>query len=237
MIAAPDRCALMRFDHKMKVCALANGKTLILRREESADHRKVEELTREAFWNVNVPGCDEHYLIHLLRQSPVFIPELDWVAELDGSLVGNIMYSHALIKCDNGGDKSVITFGPVSVLPQYQGQGIGSILIRHTLLSAAKMGFMAVITYGEPDYYSRFGLVAAEIYGVRTHEGMFHPALIGVELQSGALNGISGRFILAGVFDLCPAKVDAFDCSFPPKTKEVTPSQLRYIELNGLQHP
>lgn len=66
-----------------------------LRLEKPEDHRLVEELTREAFWGTNNPGCDEHFLVHKLRTVSAFVPELDFVAEVDGKIVGNIMYSDA----------------------------------------------------------------------------------------------------------------------------------------------
>lgn len=57
-----------------------------IRLEKPEDYRTVEELTREAFWNVYVPGCTEHFMIHNLRNHKEFIKELDLVAELDVKL-------------------------------------------------------------------------------------------------------------------------------------------------------
>ncbi|SHI80251.1 Acetyltransferase (GNAT) family protein [Lutispora thermophila DSM 19022] len=102
---------------------------VILRNEMPSDYRVVEEMTREAFWNNHVPGCDEHYLIHMMRNCHSFIKELDFVAEIDGKVVGNIVYAKSKIMGDKSKYHDVITFGSVSVLPEYQGKGIGAMLI------------------------------------------------------------------------------------------------------------
>ncbi len=204
---------------------------IILRTEEPPDFPVVEQLTREAFWNVNVPGCDEHYLAHTLRSHPAFVPELDYVAELEGVIVGNIMYARTLIHRDDGGQTEVLTFGPVSVLPEYQRRGIGSALIRHTLSLARDMGFRALLTYGDPDYYRRFGFVAGKDFGIRTVDGLISPALLALELVSGALNGMRGRFDEGDAYRVDTESAAEFDKGFPPKAKEVTPSQARYQEF------
>lgn len=41
----------------------------MIRLEKSSDHHIVNNLTREAFWNLYIPGCDEHYILHKLRKS------------------------------------------------------------------------------------------------------------------------------------------------------------------------
>ncbi len=211
-------------------------KNIRLRPETPADHREVEELTREAFWNLYVPGCDEHYLAHTLRQAPAFIAELDLVAELGGKIVGNIMYARASIITDAGTEHAVLTFGPVSVLPAYQNQGIGSALIRHTLNLARDLGHRAVLIYGDPDYYRRFGFTAAESNGICGAEGWFSPALQALELAPGALRGISGTFDEGEAYRVNPEAAAKFDLSFPPRAKEETPSQARFREVQSLAH-
>ena len=124
---------------------------LIIRNEKENDYRAVEELVREAFWNLFVPGCHEHFILHNLRSSSDFIPELDFVAEKGGKIIGQIAYSHGIIECKQGEEKEVISFGPVSVLPAFQKQGIGSALIIHTINLARDMGYPAICIYGDPD--------------------------------------------------------------------------------------
>ncbi|MBD5427756.1 MAG: hypothetical protein HDR39_00240 [Treponema sp.] len=77
---------------------------ITIRNEAARDFSEVERLTREAFWNVHVPGCSEHYLAHILRTHGDFVPELDLVAEAaDGTLAGNVMYTTSRITGDGGG--------------------------------------------------------------------------------------------------------------------------------------
>ena len=134
---------------------------LIIRNEKKNDYRTVEEIVREAFWNLYVPGCNEHFVLHNLRNSSDFIPELDFIAEKEGQIVGQIVYSRGVIKYIKGLEKEVISFGPVSVLPAFQKKGIGTALISHTINLAREMGFLAICIYGDPRYYSRFGFRCA----------------------------------------------------------------------------
>lgn len=215
---------------------MSSNTNLILRLETPSDNKTVEHLTREAFWNLHVPGCDEHYLTHVLRQSPEFVKELDYVAVLSGELVGNIMYAHSHIKDYDGKQHQVLTFGPVCVHPKYQQKGIGKKLITHTLTLAQAMGFAVVAIYGYPDYYHKYGFVSAEKYDIRTKEGMFNPALQVLELVPGALKGISGVFFEAEVYTLDELEVELFDKTFPAKQKLVTPSQQKFKEALSLSH-
>ncbi|MDY0151995.1 MAG: N-acetyltransferase [Candidatus Cloacimonas sp.] len=209
---------------------------ITLRRETPADYSSVENLTREAFWNVHVPGCDEHYLAHVLRGSDFFIAELDFVAEYDGILVGNIMYANSHIASAEGVIYPVLTFGPVSVLPQHQSKGIGSALILHTLALARELGHKIVVIYGDPEYYQRFGFIAGEQFGIRSRDGFFAPALQVLELVPRALNEINGRFCEAEVYSTDAQAAEEFEASFPPKPKAVTASQKRFLELLSQCH-
>lgn len=209
---------------------------LIIRPEGQADHTHVEHLTREAFWNKNVPGCDEHYLVHTLRLHPAFMPELDYVAEKDGVVVGNIMYAKTGIHTSSEVDVEVLTFGPVSVLPALQGTGIGSKLIRYTLALARDMSYSAVVIYGDHDYYCRFGFIPAEEFGIKTADGWFSPALQVLELIPGALDGISGCFDEGAAYHIDPEAAAEFDTRFPFKEKAETPSQEMFKELLSQSH-
>ncbi|MDR0348890.1 MAG: N-acetyltransferase, partial [Tannerella sp.] len=136
-----------------------------LRLEEEKDYPVVENLTREAFWNLYKPGCDEHFVIHTMRSANEFIKELDYVAIYNNEIVGNIVYVKSRI-ISAGKEYEVITFGPVSVIPAYQKRGIGKILINHTIQKAGETGFKAIIIYGDPKYYKRFGFKNAQEYGI-----------------------------------------------------------------------
>jgi predicted N-acetyltransferase YhbS len=155
---------------------------LIIRNERKNEYRTVEELTREAFWNLYVPGCNEHFCLHNMRESKDFIPELDLVAELDKKVIGNIVYTRGKVIDDTKKIHDVICFGPVSVLTDYQRRGVGSALIKYSLDKARSLGFTAVCIYGDPRYYSRFGFRCAERYDITNSEGKFAVALMALEL-------------------------------------------------------
>ena len=150
-----------------------------IRLEREDDYRAVENLTREAFWNHHVPGCNEHYLAHVLRQSDCFLPELDFVAEANGELIGNIMYTKANVLCDNGETFPALSFGPLSVLPEWQGKGVGSALVRHSLMRAGELGYSSVLIYGDPAYYLRLGFLAAELFEIGSADDYYADALQG----------------------------------------------------------
>lgn len=126
---------------------------LIIRNEKESDQREVETLIREAFWNLNVPGCDEHYLAHILRGHKDFIPELDLVAELDGRIIGNVMYTKSHLKDETGNDKEILTFGPLAVLPGYQRMGVGKALLERSFDIARNMGYDVIVIFGSPANY------------------------------------------------------------------------------------
>ena len=98
---------------------------ITIRNEEERDYKVVEEITRKAFYNLYIPGCAEHYLVHTMRGHEDFIPELDFVIELDGQVIGNIMYTKARLVDEAGTEKEILTFGPVSIDPQHQRRGYG----------------------------------------------------------------------------------------------------------------
>jgi predicted N-acetyltransferase YhbS len=145
---------------------------LELRLEEERDYKLVEELTREAFWNLHVPGCDEHFLIHNLRKSEEFIRELDFVAIHDDKIVGNIVYAEAKI-IDNNKIYTILTFGPLSVLHEYQRKGIGTKLVNHTIKMAKEMKYKAIIIYGDHDYYKRFSFKVSKEYNITNKDNKY----------------------------------------------------------------
>lgn len=192
---------------------------LSYRNETISDYWMVENLTREAFWNIHAPGCDEHYLMHIVRDSKSFVEELDMVAETNGYVVGNIVYTKARIVEDCGKQLEVLCFGPLSILPNYHGRGIGAKLIEVTVEKARDMGYKAVLIYGDPGYYSRFGFVPAENYHIGTSDNMYIDALQALELEEGALENRSGRFFIDDVFEIDEEDVADFDKGFPPMEK------------------
>jgi predicted N-acetyltransferase YhbS len=203
-----------------------------LRLEQTVDHRETENLTREAFWNHYVPGCNEHYLMHVMRESPAFLPELDFVAVHGGKIVGNIVYVKASIKGDDGKEYEVLSLGPISVLPECQHKGIGGKLIEHTKSLARELGFSAIFLYGDPDYYARHGFIPAEQLGIRTVDNMYAVPLQVCKLCESALSGVKGRYIEDAIYTIDESAAADFDKSFNAKEKvSDTPSQKRFQEL------
>ena len=191
------------------------------RLECPADYRTVEELTRETFWGFWEPTrkiCDEHLLVHRLRTAPSFVPDLDFVAELDGKIVGHIIYTKSKVVNDAGQEYETLTFGPLSVLPEYQNKGIGHALMIHSFDKAKQLGFRAVIIFGYPDYYPRAGFRRAAEFSITTADGHNFDSFMVHPLYDGALDGIHGRYFLDPIYEQLTEK-DAleFDKQFPSK--------------------
>ena len=199
-----------------------------IRRETPEDYRAVEELTREAFWNVYKPGADEHYFIHQMRNHPDFIPELAFVADLDGRIIGNIMYTKAWLEDEEGKRKEIVSFGPVCVAREYQRQKVGKALIEHSFEVACGMGYDVNINFGNPGNYVGRGFVSCKKKNVCFGAaGNFPTALLVCELVPGVLDGRQWMFIPSTADSCCEdtAAVEAFDATFPPKEKKWMPSQ------------
>ncbi len=198
-----------------------------IRHEMKEDHRETETLTRDAFWDLYKPGCDEHLVLHKMRNLPVFVRELNYVAVTGDRIIGNIVFSKASVVNDKGDAFEVLTMGPVSVLPQYQGKGIGSRLINHALDHAGKMGFAAVLIFGNPEYYSRFGFVNAAKYNIQTSEGENFDAFMALELFENSLQGVEGKFYIDPVFFTDEKELEEFEKQFPSREKHVHDTQLQ----------
>ncbi len=202
--------------------------SITIRRERPEDYRHTEFLTREAFWDIYKPGCDEHLIVHRLRATPAFVPELDLVACEGERIVGNIMYSKARVLNPNGDVREVLCLGPVSVLPENQGRGIGSLLIRESIARARGLGFCGIFLMGNPAYYSRFGFRSASEFGVVASDGKSYEHLMGLDLSQKSLAGLSGPFFEDEVFHVGPDELEEFEKLFPRKEKHITPTQLSH---------
>ena len=201
---------------------------IIIRNETPADYRAVETLTRESFWNVYKPGADEHYFVHTMRSHPDFIPELAFVAEKDGEIIGNIMYTKAWLEDENGRRKEILSFGPLCVHPAYQRQKVGKLLIEHSFDAARKMGYDVNINFGNPGNYVSRGFVSCKKKNVSfVVPGNYPTALLVAELVPGVLEGRKWMYVASTAADCCEdtAAVEAFDATFPPKEKAWAPSQ------------
>ena len=206
-----------------------NPSNLTIRREMPADYDTVERLTREAFWNVYRPSCLEHYVVHVLRHDPAFIPELDLVMELDGELIGHVLYMRAKIAADDGREIPVMTFGPISIRPDLQRQGLGKYLLDCSMERAAALGAGALCIEGNLDFYGKSGFVVAGTKGIRYHgapEEELVPYFLLKELQPGYLDGVTGVYHTPQGYFVDEAAAEVFDQAFPPREKLKLPGQL-----------
>ena len=199
----------------------------IIRKETEKDYREVENLAREAFWNMSKPGCDEHFFIHTLRSHKDFIPELSFVIELEGRIIGSVMYTKSRLIDENGNEKQIVTMGPLCVMPEYQRNGFGKSLLEHTFRLAADMGYDTIINFGNPDNYVARGYKSCRKYNVCFEGNIFPAALLVKVLKEGALDGRKWFYHPSDADHPCEdtKALERFDALFPPKVKGWQPSQ------------
>ena len=191
-----------------------------IRLETPADYREVENLTREAFWNVYRPGCLEHYVLHTFRGKSEFIPDLDFVMELDGKIIGHIMYVHSELRSDDGEIFPIMTFGPISIHPDYQRQGYGKILLDYSMEKAKNLGAKALCIEGNIDFYGKSGFVVASTKGIHYYAEPREeevPYFLVKELEPGFLDKITGTYHTPAGYFIDESEAVKFDLNFPPK--------------------
>ncbi|MDD6440938.1 MAG: N-acetyltransferase [bacterium] len=201
----------------------------MIRLETPNDYRKVENLTREAFWNVYRPGCMEHYVLHCYRDREDFVPELDFVMEKDGEIIGHVMYVRAKIQADDGREIPIMTFGPISIAPEYKRKGYGKALLDYSMEKAKKMGVGALCMEGNIDFYGKSGFVVASTKGIHYYAEPREeevPYFLLKELREGFLDGITGVYHTPEGYFVDEKAVEKFDADFPSKEKLKLPGQL-----------
>lgn len=201
----------------------------IIRRETESDYRAVETLVREAFWNVYRPGCLEHYVIHVLRDDPTFVRELDFVMEKDGQLIGQNMFMKTHIDADDGRRIEVLTMGPIGITPVLKRHGYGKLLLDYSLEKATELGFGAVLFEGNIGFYGKSGFDYARNFGIRYHdleEDEDDSFFLCKELIPGYLKDVTGVYQTPAGYYVDPFDAEAFDATFPPKKKQKLPGQL-----------
>lgn len=209
------------------------SKQFIVRPESKNDYRQVEYVTREAFWNVYKPGCDEHYMAHVLRCHPDFVQELDFVLELDGQVVGSVMYSRSKLIDEAGNVKNILSFGPIAVLPEHQRQGGSRLLLEHSFEKAKELGYDCIVIFGNPENYVSRGLVSCKRHNICLEGGIFPTPLLVKTLTEDALDGRRWYFHESDIGTLLhPDKVQEFDESFEAKEKSWQPSQEQFYILS-----
>lgn len=191
-----------------------------IRPETEADRLAVEVLTREAFWNLYKPGCDEHYTTHMIRGHEDFLPDLTFVAEVDGQIVGSIIFTRSWVINELGEKIETATFGPLCVHPGWQRRGVGSALIAHTRALASQKGYPAILILGDPHNYCKHGFKTGKDVGVSTPDGRYPLGLLVLELRPGFFaSRPQWKLQTSAVYEFDPAPVETYDARFPPKEK------------------
>ncbi|MCD2346716.1 GNAT family N-acetyltransferase [Clostridium guangxiense] len=202
-----------------------NDEEIEVRMETTEDWYNVELMVQHAFWNKHHLGCDEHYLVHKLRQDKDYLPELSRIAVKDGEVIGCIMYSKAQV-ADGTDIHKIITFGPLCVAPKWQGCGVGELLLRKTMKLAVNKGYKGIVIFGEPDYYPRIGFKTCDNFNITTADGKNFDAFMGFELAKGSMKHIKGKFFESQVFDnLSEKEVEHYNKKFPQLQKLRFPGQ------------
>ena len=200
-----------------------------IRLERKEDHRETETLVRESFWNVYCPGCLEHFVLHELRADPAFVPQLNFVMEQGGRIIGQNLFMHAVINADDGREIPIMTMGPICICNGLKGKGYGKILLDFSLEQAAAMGCGAVCFEGNIDFYGKSGFTYAREFGIRYHglpQGEDDSFFLCKELREGYLTGITGEYATPQGYFVDEVAAEEFDKQFPPKEKLVLPGQL-----------
>ena len=205
------------------------NKNCTFRLETKNDYRAVEQLIREAFWNVYRPGCYEHYVMHRLRDDPAFVSGLDILMELDGQLIGQNCFMKTVINADSGSIIPVLTMGPICIAPRLKRRGFGKLLLDYSLERAAQMGFGAVLFEGNIAFYGKSGFDYANSFGIRYHDmpkDSDQSFFLCKELKQGFLDGITGVYQTPQSYYVSDAEVEEFDKAFPKKEKLTLPGQI-----------
>ena len=204
-------------------------KNYIIRLETKADYRAVENLTREAFWNVYRPGCMEHYVLHCYRSDPAFVPQLDFVMEREGELIGQVIYVRSEILCDDGTRLPVLTFGPIGIAPAFKRRGYGKILLDYSMEKAKELGAGALAITGNILFYGKSGFIPAKTKGIRYADDPEASYFLIKELIPGFLDSVSGTYKDPEGYFVCeknPEAFEQFEATFPKKEKLRLPGQL-----------
>lgn len=205
---------------------------ITIRNEEEKDYSIVEEMTRKAFYNLYIPGCTEHYLVHIMRKHNDFIPELDFVLELDGKIIGNVMYTKAKLVDENGQEKEILTFGPLCIHPDYQRKGYGKKLLEHSFNKAVSLGYDVIVIFGSPSNYVARGFKSCKKYNVCIEGGVFPSAMMVKELKDNALDGREWTYHDSPIMHIDEKEAQKFDDSLEKLEKKTLPSQEEFYILS-----
>ncbi len=201
-------------------------KKVNIRQSIAQDHDRTEYITREAFWDVYKPGCDEHLILHNLRNSRAYIKEFDLVAVYRNEICGHIICTKAMVTDAQMNEHVVLCAGPLSVSPEFQNEGIGSKLIIRAITEAKRLNYPGMIVFGNPEYYHRFGFKNAAEYGITTKDDQNFEPFMALELKNNGLKDVKGKFYEAEAFSVGDDDLAEFEKKFPFKEKHRLPTQL-----------
>ncbi len=204
-------------------------KVINIRNERATDYERVEEIARKSFWNLYIPGCIEHYLVHVMRTHKDFLAELDLVIEVDNEIIGNIMYTKTKLVDESGEEKDILTFGPVCILPEYQRKGYGKKLMEYSFEQAAALGYDVIVIYGNPNNYVSRGFKSCRKYNVCLENGTYPAAMMVKELKAGVLDGRKWIYYQSPVFEIDEQDALRFDKSLERMEKKYQPSQEEFF--------
>lgn len=208
-------------------------KNVLIRKEMKGDYKVVEALVRDAFYNIYIPGCIEHYLVHLMREHEDFIPELDLVLETDeGRIIGSIMYTKAFLIDGNGERKAILTFGPLCIHPEFQRRGYGKYLMEHSFEKAISLGYDTIVIFGSPSNYVSSGFRSCHRYGVSVDGGRYPAAMLVKELVPGALDGRKWRYQESPVMSVSQEDALLYDDTLEWRKRRFQPSQEEFYILS-----
>lgn len=190
------------------------------------DFYKTENITREAFWNLYKPGCNEHLILHNLRKSKCYISELDLVAVFENEIIGHIISTKAKILDSLDNEHEILCVGPFSILPKFQKKGIGLKLLNESIVVAKELDYLGMILFGTPKYYHRLGFRNAKEFGISTKDGHNFEPFMALSLQANGLGNLKGRFYEDNAFETNPGDLIEFEKKFPNKEKLKTQTQL-----------
>lgn len=205
---------------------------IVFRLEREEDYAEVENLVRESFWNVYRPGCMEHFVLKEMRSHKDFVPDLDFVMEKDGRIIGQNVFVRTFIAADDGRQIPIMTMGPICIAPEFKRQGYGKMLLDYSLEQAAKLGCGALCFEGNILFYGKSGFRYASEFGIRYHglpEGEDSSFFLCRELIPGYLDGVTGVYSTPDPYFVCeqyPEEFETYEAAFPPKEKLVLPGQL-----------
>ena len=198
---------------------------VLIRQEEENDYPIVEDIVRKSFYNVYMPGCTEHYLAHVMRRHADFIPQLDLVLELDGQIIGSIMYTKARLAGQAGEEKEILTFGPVCVWPAYQRKGYGRQLMEYSFAKAKEMGWDTIVIFGDPNNYVSRGFQSCKKHNVCLPDGTFPAAMLVKELTPNALGKRKWAYYQSEAMEIDGQEAERFDEALEKLEKKHLPSQ------------